>query len=319
MSRESYLDQVEAERVAVEQQALTERGPDEVLAVPNPGVIIVPSDMAYEFPLGLSGSLTRLVDGSSYLIAGPNVNIVSASNGPITISADAGEASPGGLDTYVQYNDGGSTLGGDAAFTYNKNTDTLSVTNISGSLTKLTDGSDYLVAGSGISLSTGSNGSITISSVALAWASYTPTITASPTSPTLPSSYNLHGKYLIQGKLMTLIFNFSGNSSSGAAGGSGTYVISLPATYDVDTSVISLGTSANNYMDGTSVGVASLITDDAGSGGAWSAVPNSTSSLVLVGQNPASATQPLVWNHVNYAIGSAEEYRVSFVATIPLT
>jgi hypothetical protein len=37
--------------------------------------------------LGLSGSLTRLADGSAYLIAGSNVTIISASNGAITINA----------------------------------------------------------------------------------------------------------------------------------------------------------------------------------------------------------------------------------------
>jgi hypothetical protein len=37
--------------------------------------------------LGFSGSLTQLADGSSYLIAGANVTITSASNGAITIAA----------------------------------------------------------------------------------------------------------------------------------------------------------------------------------------------------------------------------------------
>ena len=46
--------------------------------------------------LGLSGSLTRLVDGSSYLIAGSNVTITSASNGGITINAAAISGSGGG-------------------------------------------------------------------------------------------------------------------------------------------------------------------------------------------------------------------------------
>jgi len=36
--------------------------------------------------MGLSGSLTTLSDGSSYLIAGPGISIVSQSNGPVTIS-----------------------------------------------------------------------------------------------------------------------------------------------------------------------------------------------------------------------------------------
>ena len=37
--------------------------------------------------MGLSGSLTQLVDGTSYLIAGANVSITSASNGAVTVSA----------------------------------------------------------------------------------------------------------------------------------------------------------------------------------------------------------------------------------------
>jgi hypothetical protein len=39
--------------------------------------------------LGLSGSLTRLVDGSSYLIAGDNITVTSASNGAVTIASSA--------------------------------------------------------------------------------------------------------------------------------------------------------------------------------------------------------------------------------------
>ena len=76
------------------------------------------------FSAGLSGSLTRLIDGTSYLIAGNNVSITSGSNGSITI-----ESNPGGLDTYVQFNDGGSSFGGDSGMTYNKTTNVLTVGN----------------------------------------------------------------------------------------------------------------------------------------------------------------------------------------------
>ena len=72
---------------------------------------------------GLSGSLTRLNNGASYLIAGNNINISSASNGSVTVSTKDG---------------------------------------ISGSLTRLLDGTSYLVAGPNISIVTQSNGSILI-------------------------------------------------------------------------------------------------------------------------------------------------------------
>ena len=67
--------------------------------------------------LGLSGSLTRLVDGTSYLAAGSNVTITSASNGQVTITAAGGSGSPGGNDTQLQYNNGGS-FDGISAFTW---------------------------------------------------------------------------------------------------------------------------------------------------------------------------------------------------------
>jgi hypothetical protein len=41
--------------------------------------------------------------------------------------AAAGGGSPGGSDTQVQFNDGGSTFGGDSGLTYNKTTDNLTV------------------------------------------------------------------------------------------------------------------------------------------------------------------------------------------------
>ena len=51
---------------------------------------------ATKFNAGLSGSLTRLVDGSSYLAAGSNITITSASNGQITIASTAtgGDSGP---------------------------------------------------------------------------------------------------------------------------------------------------------------------------------------------------------------------------------
>lgn len=122
---------------------------------------------------GLSGSLQNLADGTSYLVAGDNVTITSQSNGQIHISSTTNAGAViGGSDTHVQFNDGGSTFEGDSNFTFNKTSDTLSITNVtgsnvkfhklSGSLTHIQDGSSYLVAGSNISITTQSNGSVLI-------------------------------------------------------------------------------------------------------------------------------------------------------------
>lgn len=69
-------------------------------------------------------------------------------------------ASPGGVDTNVQFNDGG-TFGGDAGLTYNKTTDTLSIAgglNVTGSTTSggvnVTTGNDYKINATSVLTST---------------------------------------------------------------------------------------------------------------------------------------------------------------------
>lgn len=112
----------------------------------------------------LSGSLTTLSDGRSYLTAGNNVTITSASNGQITISASGGGeggGSPGGGNTQVQFNNNGS-FAGDSNFTYNSSSDTLTTTNITGSLTRLASGRSYLAAGTNVTITTASSGQVTI-------------------------------------------------------------------------------------------------------------------------------------------------------------
>ena len=184
---------------------------------------------AATFYTGISGSLTRLSNGTSYLVAGSNVTIASGSNGQVTISSTGGSGTPGGSDTQVQFNQGGTTFGGDTGLTYDYNnsrlySDNLTVTSdalfqgavdvnygiattqstfslvdttattvtfakaatsldmgistgitvisgsvrapngISGSLTQLTDGRSYLVAGSNVTITSASNGQVTIAS-----------------------------------------------------------------------------------------------------------------------------------------------------------
>ena len=119
--------------------------------------------------LGMSGSLTRLINGTSYLVAGSNIAITSASNGQVTIaSTGGGGGTPGGSDTQVQFNDGGS-FGGDSGLLYNKTSNSLYAAGVisgalgfSGSLTRLIDGASYLAAGSNVTITSASNGQIVI-------------------------------------------------------------------------------------------------------------------------------------------------------------
>jgi hypothetical protein len=121
---------------------------------------------AVKFNSGLSGSLTKLTDGTSYLVAGSGIQVSSASNGQVTITSTA-ITSPAGSDTQVQFNDGGS-FGANSGLTYNKTTQSVTssyvvaLTGFSGSLTRLSNGTSYLIGGSNISIATGSSGAVTI-------------------------------------------------------------------------------------------------------------------------------------------------------------
>lgn len=79
--------------------------------------------------IAVSGQSDVVADSTTdtlTLAAGSNITITTdATTDTITIAATGG--SPGGSDTQVQFNDGGSTFGGDAGLTYNKTTDVLSV------------------------------------------------------------------------------------------------------------------------------------------------------------------------------------------------
>jgi hypothetical protein len=75
----------------------------------------------------ISGSLTRLTSGLSYLVAGTNVSIVSASNGQVTISSTGGSGTPAGSDQQIQFNNGGS-FGASANLNFNSTSNLMSLT-----------------------------------------------------------------------------------------------------------------------------------------------------------------------------------------------
>lgn len=149
---------------------------------------------------GLSGSLQRLSTGETYLVAGTNVTIVTQSNGQVvvnstatggggggsfwtdgvnrgkttgSISIDSGNsyADEKGVDTYF-YVSGTTGLQGAAARKSVFGGDILSsgtitaLSGFSGSLTRLHDGTSYIVAGANITVASQSNGQVVISSAA---------------------------------------------------------------------------------------------------------------------------------------------------------
>lgn len=148
-----------------------------------------------KFSQGLSGSLTKLTDGTSYLIAGTNVTITTGSSGAVTIASTGG----GGGDSFFTSTTAGAIFttgslavrGGESAIDSpsDKGADVFfyvsgsvadglnralfggqvvasgsikALAGLSGSLTKLTDGTSYLIAGTGTEITTGSSGAVTV-------------------------------------------------------------------------------------------------------------------------------------------------------------
>ena len=142
---------------------------------------------------GITGSITKLPDGSSYLRQGNNISIISGANGSITISANAGAAG-GGADASASYilmsgtgslpnsrifteglglsktdssgnvtiavrNDIVATLTG-STFTGN----VIAQSGLTGSIQMLSDGATrYIVGTGGVKVSTSSNGQLVVS------------------------------------------------------------------------------------------------------------------------------------------------------------
>jgi len=117
---------------------------------------------AVKFNAGLSGSLTKLTDGTSYIVAGNNVTVTTGSNGALTIAASMNAGSlVAGVDTQIQFNDGGSNFGGDAGLTYNKTTDTL--TGVTGSFFALSTTGNSSVGGAlTVTGASSLNGNVTV-------------------------------------------------------------------------------------------------------------------------------------------------------------
>ena len=154
-------------------------------------VVATLSGSAFSGPVvangGLSGSLQKLSDGTSYIVAGTNVSVISSSNGQITISTrDAADlnASYLVLNATSSLNNervltigtglSGSDVGGNYTISIDNSTiatisgstfsgPVVASGGLSGSLQNLSDGTSYLVAGTNIAIVTQSNGQITIS------------------------------------------------------------------------------------------------------------------------------------------------------------
>lgn len=243
------------------------------------GMFIEASDLEITGALrvtgGISGSLTQLTDGTSYLIAGTGITITSQSNGPVTISAVPSAPvaqywSETGLDNILTT--GSVTISGD--LTVNGTTTSINTVNLdvndaviglgfSSGTIALANGDRGFIAGLG---SSPVNAVFKWDNTATEFAVGRTTANSTSGLPIPLSSYaNLHTRN-IQAEIVTASLGFSGSLTtlvdgtsyliaSGAAtitsGANGSVTIFAPA----GTSIASAGDNRLLTSDGTSTGI----------------------------------------------------------------
>ena len=166
---------------------------------------------ATKFTQGLSGSLTKLTDGTSYLIAGTNVTIATGSSGAVTISSTATTTNAAGSDTQVQFNDGDTAFGADADFTFTKGTNTLAVPNAS--VTAVT-ASSVIAGGATVAL-------FNTTATTVNFAQEATTITAGASGGSTTFQGNLTGSNFLSNGSLTVV---QGASIGGGFGSIGTTI-----------------------------------------------------------------------------------------------
>jgi hypothetical protein len=109
-------------------------------------------------------------------------------SGTIANSGGGGTTTPAGSNTQVQFNNGGS-FGASSNFTFTSSTNTLKINHVSGSLTKLVDGTSFMIAGTNVTIASSSNGSVTINAAS----SRTKTVHNVTTRQTANTNYTISG------------------------------------------------------------------------------------------------------------------------------
>ena len=279
--------------------------------------------------LGLSGSLTRLYDGRSYLAAGSNVTITSESNGQVTISSTGGGGgSPGGSNTYVQFNDSGS-FGASSGLAFEKATNTLSgvtinaSTGFSGSHTKLANGTSLIAAGvtsttsqtGSIAVTTGSTGQITVSSYVFP-SDLTVSLTGGrtfgryATGETIPAAGKTPAEVILlaiaQPISPTVATPTATNILTSVWNTTGSVNTSLTGSYTINTLGASVASARLEFRSGSS--------------GAWSILTTSTSTPLLLDHTftvGTNFTSTLNYSHI--VVDSAGAVATGSVTLTPQT
>lgn len=86
------------------------------------------------------------------------------------------------------------------------------------------------------------------------WTTFTPSIDAVTTAPSLATTHKKKAAYKVVGKSLHIIWSYSHIFATGATNGTGEYLIPIPAGYTIDTSKVDIASTEGSYAYGTPVG-----------------------------------------------------------------
>lgn len=151
------------------------------------------------------------------------------------------------------------------------------------------------------------------------WASYTMTIGGSTSAPTPGAGATKVSRWRRVGSDMEIQFNYS--HSTGGSAGSGTYLFPLPTGYTIDTSLITVSTTATGN-DGSIVGSGSgsnTTAADTNSSVDLDVVPWNSTNLALVMAHSANFQKARVNNANGPTNFDSTVVNLNFYAKVPIT
>ena len=147
------------------------------------------------------------------------------------------------------------------------------------------------------------------------WQTFTPTISAVTTAPTLATTHSISGMYKVVGKSLHLSFAYAHGSNAGAASGVGEYRFPIPAGFSIDTAKVDALQLVGSFAYATPVGSAAVMQNSI-VGAGYVAVADGT-NLAVVAHQAATSTGHTVIGSAFYPLATNDE-RIIFTAEVPI-
>ncbi|KKM84975.1 hypothetical protein LCGC14_1293810 [marine sediment metagenome] len=156
-----------------------------------------------------------------------------------------------------------------------------------------------------------------VTSVEKEWTEFIPSVDAVTTAPTLATTHKKKASYKVVGKSLHIIWSYSHIWATGATGGSGDYLIPIPAGYTIDTSKVDMASVENTYAYGTPIGHGRIMQDTAW-GELTVVIHDNTNLRLIITNENSGGTQVFKFMSNGFFAINVNNQKVLFTAEIPI-